>query len=64
MTVTAFDVCTFLVNVCIISFRRTRKSVRNLIFGRSFLKRFALCCRTVVCPVTLVYDVGALWPNG
>jgi len=32
-------------------------------------KRFALCHRTVVCPVCLpvclpVCDVGALWPNG
>jgi len=41
---------------------------RQLIFGRPFVKRFALCYRTVVlsvlsvlCPVC---DVGALWPNG
>jgi len=29
-----------------------------------FLKRFALCYRTVVCPVLSVYKVGVLWPNG
>jgi len=40
------------------------------IFGRSFVKRFALCYRTVVCPVypvclsfLSVCDVGVLWPN-
>ena len=34
------------------------------IFGRLFVKRFALCYRTVLglsCPV---FNVGALWPNG
>jgi len=25
------------------------------VFGRAFIKRFILCDRTVVCPVTLVY---------
>jgi len=30
------------------------------IFGWPFVKRFALCYWTVVCPVC---DVGALWPN-
>jgi len=42
------------------------------IFGRPFVKRFALYCRIVVClsiclscPVCLsVCDVGVLWPNG
>ena len=37
------------------------------IFGRPFVKRFALCYRTVVCPVLSVRsicDVGVLWPNG
>ena len=34
-------------------------------FGRPFVKRFALCYRTAVCPVCLsVCDVGVLWPNG
>ena len=39
------------------------------VFGRPFVKRFAVCYRTVVCPVcpTLsvcpVCNVGALWPN-
>jgi len=31
------------------------------IFGRPFVKRFALCYRSVVCPVC---NVGVLWPNG
>ena len=34
------------------------------IFGRPFAKQFALCYRTVVCPVCPVYDVGVLRPNG
>ena len=38
------------------------------IFGRPFVKRFALCYRTVVCLSVLfvlsVCDVGVLWPNG
>jgi len=33
-------------------------------FGRAFVKRFALCCRTVVLSVCLsVCNVGVLWPN-
>ena len=32
------------------------------LFGLPFVKRFALCHRTVVCPVCL--GVGVLWPNG
>jgi len=43
-------------------------SVDLSIFGRPFVKRFALCYGTVVCPVCLtacpVCDVGVLWPNG
>ena len=34
------------------------------VFGRPFVKRFALCYQTVVCPVCPVCDVSALWPNG
>ena len=41
------------------------------VFGRPFVKRLALCYRTVVCPVCLsvlsclsVRNVGVLWPNG
>jgi len=38
------------------------------VFGRPFVKRFALCYRTVVLSVCLsvlsVCDVRALWPNG
>ena len=33
------------------------------VFGRPFVKRFALCYRTVVLSVLSVCDVGALWPN-
>jgi len=32
------------------------------IFGGPFVKRFAICYRSVVCP--FVCNVGALWPNG
>ena len=37
-----------------------------LVFGRPFMKRFALCYQAVVClSVCLsVCNVGALWPNG
>jgi len=31
------------------------------IFEGPFVKRFALCYQTVICPVC---DVGVLWPNG
>jgi len=38
------------------------------VFGRPFVKRFALCYQTVVCPVCLsclsICDVGVLSPNG
>ena len=35
------------------------------LFGRPFVRRFALCYRTVVLSVFLsVCNVGALWPNG
>jgi len=35
------------------------------VFGRPFVKRFALCYRSVVCPVCLSLTfVHALWPNG
>jgi len=33
-------------------------------FGRPFVKRFALCYRSIVCPVLSVCNVPALWPNG
>jgi len=43
----------------------------QFIFGRPFVKRFALCYRSVVClsclsvcPVCRVCNVGVLWPNG
>ena len=35
----------------------------GLVFGRPFVKRFALCYQTVVCPVCHVCDVAVLWPN-
>jgi len=34
----------------------------GLVFGQPFIKRFALCYRTVVC--LSVCDIGVLWPNG
>jgi len=35
------------------------------VFGRPFLKRFALCYRTVVVLSVLpVCDIGVLWQNG
>jgi len=33
-------------------------------FGRPFVKRFALCYRSVDLSVLSVCDVGVLWPNG
>jgi len=44
-------------------FCRTKDSVHD-IFGRPFVKRFAVCYQTVVCPVCPVCDIGVLWPNG
>jgi len=39
-------------------------NTRNL-FGRLFVKQFALCYQTVVClSVCPVCDVDVLWPNG
>jgi len=35
-----------------------------MVFGRQFVKRFALCYRSVVCPVLSACIVDALWPNG
>ena len=46
------------------------KRIWAWVFGRPFVKRFALCYQTVVspdlsvCPVLSVCDVGVLWPNG
>jgi len=47
------------------------KSIGIVVLGRQFVKRFALCYRTVVClsvlsvcPACPVCDVGILWPNG
>ena len=48
----------------------TQSGLPAVIFGRLYVKRFALCYRTVVCPVCLVCPVlsvtgvGVLWPNG
>ena len=39
----------------------------ELLYKQSPHKRFALCYRTVACPVLSVLsvcDVGTLWPNG
>jgi len=37
----------------------------SYIIGPPFVKQFALCYRTMVCPVCLsVCNIGVLWPNG
>jgi len=41
-------------------------STGSAVFGRPFVKRFALCYRTIVClscDSCPVCDVGVLWPN-
>ena len=35
-----------------------------VVFGRPFVKRFALCYQTVVLFLLSICDVGVLWPNG
>jgi len=45
--------------------RDQRHHQPSTVFGRQFVKRFALCYQTVVClSILSVYDVGVLWPNG
>ena len=39
-------------------------SIGSAVFGRLFLKRFALCYQTVVCLSCPVCNVGVLCPNG
>jgi len=35
------------------------------VFGQPFVKRFAVCYRSVIClSVLSVCNVGVLWPNG
>jgi len=46
-------------NSCII-----KHLILSTVLGRAFVKRFALCYRTVVLSVLSVPDVGVLWPNG
>jgi len=51
----------------VVKYIPTRYTYRPTIFGRPFVKRFALCYRTLVCPVLSVLsvcDVGVFWPNG
>jgi len=51
----------------VVKYIPTRYTYRPTIFGRPFVKRFALCYRTLVCPVLSVlsvYNVGVFWPNG
>jgi len=45
---------------------RVSISIRvSLVFGRPFVKRFALCIRPLsVLSCLSVYNVGVLWPNG
>ena len=42
--------------------RQRTDSIGRTVFRRPFVKRFALCYRSVVC--LSVCDVRALWPNG
>jgi len=45
--------------------RQWTDSIGRAVFERPFVKWFALCYQTVVCPVYLsVCDICALWPNG
>jgi len=57
----------FVVRTIFVSLIIVWKTIIATNFGRPFLKRFALCCQTVVlsvCPVLSVCNVGVLWPNG
>jgi len=44
--------------------RQQSNSIGQSVFGRLFLKRFALCYWTVVLSCLSVCNVRALWPNG
>ena len=35
-------------------------NLTRLVFGRLFVKQFALCYQTIICPVLSVCDVGVL----
>jgi len=57
------------VKTCFISlFKNVFKKNETFVFGWLFVKRFALCYRTIVLSICLsvlsVSNVGALWPNG
>jgi len=43
-----------------------RMLINCIVFGRPFVKRFALCYQTVVLSVLSVLscNAGVLWPNG
>ena len=49
-------------NVCFLITSATARKINVL--GRSFVKQFALCYRTVALSDLPVCDVGVLWPNG
>jgi len=68
-------VCFFILRSCI-TLRNLQVHLHQFmpscctVFGRPFVKRFALCYRTIVCPVCPVclscpvWNVRTLWPNG
>ena len=65
-----FRTCTHLRNFDFTEYTYSVVAIRLIMFGQPFVKRFALCYRTVVlscpvCPVCLsVCKVDVLWPNG
>ena len=44
--------------------RRQNETKEHVLFGRPFVKRFALCYRTVVLPICPICNIDVLWPNG
>jgi len=58
----AIDVLNTRYRLGLFCFFRDKTLQGTKVFGRPFVKRFALCYRTVVCLSDC--DVGVLWPNG
>jgi len=62
---TGFAISSKMTSIRMLSCRPTAGIGLAVVFGRPFVRGFALCNRTVVCLSCLsVYDVGVLWPNG
>ena len=49
--------------VVAVTYEATNYTEQVVIFGRPFVKRFAVCCQIVVSPVLSVCDIGVVWPN-